>query len=311
MFRPIRLLILTGLLVAAVVPSVAHAKAQIAISDNKPFMFNDPAWQNLKTKYSRVVVSWNVLTPKTSAGRDEKTRLDTWMAGAKAHGQSVLLSLNSSRDGRKGPVEPKTDKQYASAVKALKKKYPQIKAISPWNEASYTQRSKKEITRVAGWAKLAKKNCKGCKVVMDVVDKPNLNSWTKKYIATSKKVKGSKISIWGLHNYVDVNNFTSKRTKAFLKITKKGDVWLTETGGVVNRANPGSHFAATGIDHQTKATTYLFDQIVKKNPRIKWVFIYNWSNEVTFASGFLSWDSALRDADGTLRPAYGVLQANK
>ena len=96
-----------------------------------------------------------------------------------------------------------------------------------------------------------------------------------------------------------------------MKLTKKTPVWLTETGGVVNRANGGSHFAGTGIDQQTKATTFLFNEIVKKNPRIKYVFFYNWSNEVTFASGYLSWDSALRDADGTLRPAYAIVKANK
>lgn len=311
MFRPFRLLTAAVLLVAALVPSVAHGKAQIAISDNKPDMFTDPAWKALKTQYSRVVVSWNVMTPKTSAGKQEKARLAQWMAGAKANGQSVLVSLNSSRDKRRGPAEPKTDKQYTSAVKALKKQYPQIKAISPWNEASYVQRKPKELKRVVNWTKLAKKSCKRCKIVMNVVDKPNLNSWTKKYIKLSKKTKGSTVKIWGLNNYVDVNNFTDKRTKAFMKIAK-GQIWLTETGGVVGRSNGQSSFAGTGVDHQTKATTYLFDNIVKKQPRIKYVFIYNWDNEIAdFPSRYITWDSALRAHSGVLRPAYNVILANK
>ena len=311
MFRPIRILILTGLLVAAVMPSVAHGKAQIGISDNKPNMFTDPAFKDLKTKYSRVVVSWNVLAPKTAAGKDEKVRLAQWMAGAKANGQSVLVAIDASRDAKASSTYrklafPKKKNQLGKEIKKLKKAYPQIKAISPWNEANLNKKPK----QVAQWAKEAKKNCKGCKVVIDTLDKPNLNSWTKSYIKASKKA-GVKTKIWGLHNYVDVNNFQSKRTKAFLKVTKKTPIWLTETGGVVNRANPGSRFAGTGIDHQTKATTFLIDQIVKKNARIKYVFFYNWSNEVAFSSGYLSWDSALRDADGTLRPAYQLLKAYK
>ena len=60
MFRPIRLLILTGLLVAAVTPSVAHGKAQIGVSDNKPNMFSDPDFKALGAKNVRLLVGWDV-----------------------------------------------------------------------------------------------------------------------------------------------------------------------------------------------------------------------------------------------------------
>ena len=93
-------------------------------------------------------------------------------------------------------------------------------------------------------------------------------------------------------------------------MTKKGDVWLTETGGVVDRnTSNNSSFAGKGIDHQTKATQYLFDNIVKKQKRIKQVYFYNWNNDQAF--DYLTWDSALKDVAGTLRPSYSILKANK
>jgi hypothetical protein len=190
-------------------------------------------------------------------------------------------------------------------MKALRKKYPgQIKRVSPWNEANYTI---KKAPQAADYYKAVKKNCPGCKIVTDVVDKPNLVSWTKKYV---KALGKTKVKIWGLHNYVDVNNFQTKRTKAFLKVTKKGDVWLTETGGVAGRnTTNNSHFAGTGLAFQAKATTFLFDKIVKPNKRIKLVYIYNWNNNAAF--DYLTWDSALVDNTGTLRPAYAIVKANK
>ena len=39
-------------------------------------------------------------------------------------------------------------------------------------------------------------------------------------------------SIWGLHNYSDVNRLQSWRTRELSKALG-GQVWLTETGGIV------------------------------------------------------------------------------
>jgi hypothetical protein len=301
MFRPIRLLILTGLLVAAVMPSVAHGKAQIGVSDNKPNMFSDNDFKALGAKNVRLNVGWDLLSAKGGSATYERQRVAAWMAGAKAGKYTVLLSFDRSKgSSKKNPTPAKLVK----SLKAIRKKYPgQIKRVSPWNEANLNKTPK----QAAAWYKAVKKACKGCKIVSDVVDKPNLISWTKKY----KKALGkTKVKIWGLHNYVDVNNFSDKRTKAFLKLTKKGDVWLTETGGVVDRnTTTNSSFAGKGIDHQTKATQYLFDNIVKKQKRIKQVYFYNWNNDQAF--DYLTWDSALKDVAGTLRPSYAILKANK
>jgi hypothetical protein len=300
MFRLSRLLILTGLLLAAVMPSVAHGKAAIGISDNKPTMFGDNDFKALGTKNVRIVVGWDVALSKKAKGKAEMARITQYMAAAKAGNYKVLVAFDASKDKTKVPKAGSG--KLGKALKALRKKFPgQIKQVSPWNEGNLNKSPK----QVYLWSKEVKKNCKGCKIVIDVLDKPNLQKWTKKYMKLQKP------KIWGLHNYVDVNNFTDRRTKAFLKTTKKGDVWLTETGGVVDRINGGSSFAGSGVDFAARATTYLFNNIVKKQKRIKKVYIYDWNTEQTVASGYGSWDSGLKGPAGELRPAYYVVKANK
>ena len=297
MSRPFRLVALTALLLVAAVPSVAHGKAKVGISENKPQMFNDVRFKDLKIKDVRVVVGWDVVGSKTKAGKAEQQRLDLWMDGAKRDKARVLIAFDKSKNKTKTP----TTKKLVAALKKLRKRYPgQIKRVSPWNEGNLN----KKPSQYADWYKGIKKVCKGCKVVPDVVDKPNLVTWTKSF---RRAIGSSKIKIWGLHNYVDVNNSQTKRTKAFLKATT-GEVWLTETGGVVYRSNGQSKFAGKGVDFAGKQTTFLFDKIVKPNKRIKLVYVYHWN--IDQPQKQLTWDSALIDNLGNIRPAYFVIKQN-
>ena len=95
---------------------------------------------------------------------------------------------------------------------------------------------------------------KGCKIVaLDVLDAANIKptiGYIRKFMKYAKK---GKPRIWGLHNYSDTNRFQDKRTKAVLKLVP-GEVWLTETGGVVNF---GGSFPYSE-DRAAKALTYMF-----------------------------------------------------
>ena len=42
--------------------------------------------------------------------------------------------------------------------------------------------------------------------------------------------------IWGLHNYIDANRFRTTGTRSLLRAVP-GEVWFTETGGLVVRNN--------------------------------------------------------------------------
>ena len=65
-----------------------------------------------------------------------------------------------------------------------------------------------------------------------------MERWLKVFKQTAKKPR-----IWGLHNYRDTNKRKGQRlggTKRLLKAVK-GEVWLTETGGIVKFVLPNGH----------------------------------------------------------------------
>ena len=75
----------------------------------------------------------------------------------------------------------------------------------------------------------ARTDCKGCKIVAaDVLDSSNMERWLRGIDAKDK----GKARIYGLHNYSDVNRKRSSGTTPLLR-TVGGEVWLTETGGIL------------------------------------------------------------------------------
>ena len=74
-----------------------------------------------------------------------------------------------------------------------------------------------------------------------MLDGTKMPAWVKRF---QKAVGKNRKVIWGLHNYIDANRFRTRGTRALLKAVK-GDVWFTETGGLVMRRN-GSTIAFPG-----------------------------------------------------------------
>ena len=64
-----------------------------------------------------------------------------------------------------------------------------------------------------------------------------------------QKAVGKRRVIWGLHNYIDANRFRTRGTKALLQAVK-GDIWFTETGGLVKRTQR-LEGRAPGVDRAT------------------------------------------------------------
>ena len=85
----------------------------------------------------------------------------------------------------------------------------------------------------------------------------------------------------------------------------KGDVWFTETGGIVKRTNPDKVKLPESTRHAAKATSYVF-KLAALSKRVKRVYFYHWSPAPTPNP---TWDSALVDANDRPRPAYEVLYA--
>ena len=110
--------------------------------------------------------------------------------------------------------------------------------------------------------------------------------------------------IWGLHNYSDVNRLESWRTRELVRALG-GDVWLTETGGIVQfgGAFPNKH--GSGLTRSAKVLKYMF-AVAGSNPRIRRLYIYDW----TGGNSHTRFDAGLMNAHDQPRPGLcGRVQA--
>ena len=79
----------------------------------------------------------------------------------------------------------------------------------------------------------------------------------------------------------------------------KGQVWLTETGGLVNFGGAFPNINGSGLTRAEKAVKYMF-KLAASNKRITRLYIYNWFGELPTAR----FDAGLVNPDGSPRPAY-------
>lgn len=228
-------LILLGLLMSA---APASAKFTIGLGDQRPEIFSNPLWQDLKLKKVRYYVPWDVaLDP----GLDRETQ--AYMGAARAAKQEVFVHFSARRGcfennvyNKSGTCKAPSVKAYTAAFKAFRKQYPFVKVYGTWNEANhlsqptaYKNAKSKGPKLVASYYKAMKRNCRKCKIVAgDLLDQSDLGKYAK---ALNKALKG-RAKLWGLHNYGDVNRNRTKGTTTMLKIVP-GKLWITETGGIV------------------------------------------------------------------------------
>ncbi len=284
-----RLLLPLTLLLALLAPVAAQASVKIGIADNKADMFGDPRYQALRLGYARIDLRWDALRDPAAAAQ-----LDRWMAGAKATGARPLVTFD--RSPARVSYNP-TPQQLVAAMKGIRARYPFVKDFSSWNEANMNK--KPEL--VAKWYLALTKACPTCNVLAtDLLDKPNMIPWAQRFV----KAAGRTPKVWGLHNYVDANTLSVKTTKKLVQ-SVGGRIWLTETGGIVRRANKSSVVFPTGTAHAAKVTSFIFSKLVKVSPRIERVYLYHWDTGI---AGGPTWDSGFVGPDGQARPALAALQ---
>ncbi len=286
--RRLRLLPLT-LLVLVLMPAAAHAKIGIGIADNKSDMFKDARFQALHLGYARLDLRWDVFSDPAATAQ-----LDTWMAGAQATGTRPLITFD--RSPARISYNP-TPQQMAGALKAVRARYPFVKDFSTWNEANMNK--KPEL--VAKWWLAMRKACPSCTVLgTDLLDKANMITWAQRFVKAAKRTP----KVWGLHNYVDANTLSTKTTRKLLK-SIGGNIWFTETGGIVRRDNNSALVFPTGAARAAQVTSFIFGRLAKLSPRIQRVYLYHWDTGV---GGGPTWDSGFIGPEGETRPALAVLQ---
>jgi len=270
----------------------ARVKPAIGFADQKPSMFDDPRFVELRVRHARLNVPWDVLQDRWTLAN-----VDAWMAGARAGGIAPLITVDRSRRPGLQSRNPSAG-VLATQVRKWRRRWPgQVRQISSWNEGNINKRP----ALVAQWYLAIRKACPGCTVLgADIVDRKNAVSWAERFVKAAKRTP----AVWGFHNYVDSNNFKTTNTRAFLKKVK-GRVWLTETGGVLNRAKPSVKFSGTGAVHAAEATAFLLNRIAPLDAkRIQRVYLYSWST----APNDVSWDSGLIGPNGVERPALRVVR---
>jgi hypothetical protein len=281
-------------LLAAAAPASAHAPL-VGIGDQNASMFSDKAFRALGVRYSRLALAWDwYKDPSTLA------KTDQWMAAARAAGVRPLIAFN--RNWRRGGERFLPSRSaYLRSFRTFRKRYPEVRDFSAWNEANHPSQPTFKHPRVAArYYNAMRAACPRCKIVAaDVLDSRLMIPWIREFKRYAHRPR-----IWGIHNYKDANDGGSTHTRALLRAVR-GQVWLTETGGILRlKPHPGStgdgrkHTPA----HQAAAVRRVL-QIARSNRRIARVYFYEWR-----ANPKNRWDSAFVDARGKLRPAYRALK---
>ena len=293
----------------AVLPAAANASYKIGISDQRADTFTNPLYAPLHLSMARYITPWDAMNrPK------DKAALIAWITAAEAAHQRVLLAFQASQTpGQQRHIPSRAE--YTKAILKVHRAFPEIKDIQPWNEANRCQRRAgnlvlgqpickigKGTKAAATYYMAARKVFRGAKISgLDVLDQANVKP-TVAYIRSFLKYAHPRPTIWGFHNYSDTNRFSSSRTKALLKVTKSGQVWLTETGGIVDFG----HSFPYNQKRAAKALGCMFT-IAKSSSRIKRLYIYNF----TAAQPDSEFDSGLVNVDGSKRPGWTVVAQRK
>jgi hypothetical protein len=106
-------------------------------------------------------------------------------------------------------------------------------------------------------------------------------------------------TIWGLHNYSDVNRLESWRTRDIIQAFGGGQTWLTETGGIVQFGGSFPNVHGSGLTRAAKVIQYMF-RLAGVLPQVKRMYVYDWTGGVASTR----FDAGLTNAHEQPRPGY-------
>ena len=290
-----------AVLAAAILAPSADANYRVGLSEQSPALFSQPAWQSLKLKRVRYIVPWDYY--KDAGQHGEVT---SFLGAAHAANQDVLVAFTARRGcytngkySKSSACRAPSTSAYKSAVTRFHKEFPYVKTFSPWNEENHvSQPTHSSPKRAVQYYDTLRRACKGCTVMAaDVLDQSNVRSWLRSFLHYSH----GRGTIWGLHNYKDVNRKQSKGLTSVLR-TVPGQVWLTETGGIVTFLPQFK----TSLSRSASATKYMFqlaDRYDSKRSgnrsKLTRLYVYRWFGEPSGAR----FDAGLVNPDGSARSA--------
>jgi len=286
----------------------AHAASApfiVGIADQHPFFATDDRFTPLGITHARIYLPWDLFSVKSQV-----QYADDYMQAMHKAGIDVLVTFSQSRRGGKFNSVNPTTAQMTSTIKAYRKKWPFLKEFATWNEVNL---EKKNPAMVAKWWMALRKACPTCTILgAELVDrapannqksvsqaavKKDISTWVKGFL---KATHGKQPTAWGLHNYDDANLNHTYGTKALLAAVK-GQVWFTETGGLVSRHSSSKIKMPEGQAHATAATKFILTKLARISSRIKRVYLYEWTDSTE------TWDSAFTGPKNETRSSLTYL----
>jgi hypothetical protein len=306
-----RLVLIAAALLGLVAATPASANYRVGLGEQNPSMFDQPSWQSLKLKRVRYLVPWDYA--KHGFQRNE---VSAFMSRARAAKQDVLVTFTarrgcysaSGRYSKKKACRAPSTTAYKKAFLAFDKAYPWVRTYSAWNEINHkSQPTFKSPSKAAGYYNVLRRYTRKKKfraMAADMLDTGNLS----RYLRSLKRhLKGSP-RLWGLHNYGDVNRKRTTFTKTMLR-SVPGEVWLTETGGIV-KLLPSFKRSTSRAAARTKGMFRLVNRYDTRRrgmrSKITRLFVYTYYG----ASKSARFDAGLVNPDGSKRPAYKVFAGN-
>jgi len=265
------------------------ASVAVGIGEQGAAMFADKRFLDLGIDRARLVVPYDAVGRRT-----ERELADAWIGAAQAANVEPFITFGHSRAN---PEKLPSVGEFRAAFRAFRKRYPDVRVYAPWNEINHvSQPTARAPQRAAQFYNVVKAECEGCTVLAgDVLDQAGMTRYVREY---RRHLEGEP-AIWGLHNYADTNRFRTSGVRDLLR-TIKGDVWLTETGGIVKfgRSFPrDERRAARSVAYALK--------LARDHERVKRVYLYNW----TGAQPADRFDSGLvGPGGGAARPGYDALR---
>jgi hypothetical protein len=291
-----------AVLAALLVAPSAQANYRVGVGEQSGSMFDSARWQSLKLKRVRYLVPWTWNRKASTSAA-----VTAYMNRAHAAGQQVLVAFTAragcyvnGRYSKRKACRAPSAAAYRASFRAFDSQFPWVKTYSAWNEVNHvsqpTARSPKLAVRYYNVLRKEARARRFRVMAADLLDTSNLRSYLRGFL---RRAKGSP-RLWGLHNYQDVNYRTSTDTRKMLRLVR-GEVWLTETGGVVQFGRGFPY----NLQRAAKALSYMF-KLAASNPRLKRLYIYQWFG----APPHWSFDAGVVDINGNPRPGYQVVKDN-